>query len=213
MNEDNMLLGTENVTCCHCCDSFAQGTIALFKNGTFNILFISLPLLLLLQAFNGVETIVFALSLIFMLPLTERFEFMVNQLTIHCKSIIAEIIQESVGNLIGLIIAIFAIVRGNLENARQLMIGIIFSNILLVMGSNFLQCGILNKMGNFSKLAAQKSATILVLAILVMLSPSVLVLSGEDFYLKNIELSRATSIILLLLYFSFFIFQVTQHQL
>lgn len=98
------------------------------------------------------------------------------------------------------------------------MLGSILSNLLLVLGMCFWGGGYYYKEQHFNKTVAQTSASLLFISVASLLIPasfygsitSARSESNEDLTQDILRISRATSVILLILYFSYIFFQVSQ---
>lgn len=97
------------------------------------------------------------------------------------------------------------------------MLGSILSNLLLVLGMCFWLGGIRFKEQSFNPIVAQTSASLLFIATTSLLLPAAFYASvgstesAEQLTSDILNISRATSIILLVIYFAFLFFQVKSH--
>lgn len=82
------------------------------------------------------------------------------------------LLNATLGNAAELIITIFAISAGKLELVRASIIGSILGNLLLVMGLALLLGGLKNGIQTFERRTAAINATLVVLAMMVLLVPS-----------------------------------------
>lgn len=96
------------------------------------------------------------------------------------------------------------------------MLGSILSNLLLVLGMCFWSGGYYHKAQHFNKTVAQTSASLLFISVASLLIPasfygsirSANSESSAELQKGILAISRATAIILLILYFSYLFFQV-----
>jgi Ca2+:H+ antiporter len=119
-----------------------------------------------------------------------------------------------------LIVSIIALVQGLITVVQASMLGSILSNLLLVLGMCFFFGGLKRQEQVFNVTAAQTSASLLFIATSSLLLPAAFY--GSAHGLSNqtnsqvtseiLSISRATSIILLLIYAAFLFFQLKTHK-
>lgn len=119
-----------------------------------------------------------------------------------------------------LIVSIIALVEGLITVVQASMLGSILSNLLLVLGMCFFFGGLKFKEQSFNVTAAQTSASLLFIATSSLLLPAAFY--GSVYGLSNqskdavtseiLNISRATSIILLIIYAGFLFFQLKTHK-
>jgi Ca2+:H+ antiporter len=119
-----------------------------------------------------------------------------------------------------LIVSIIALIQGLITVVQASMLGSILSNLLLVLGMCFFFGGIKYKEQSFNVTAAQTSASLLFIATSSLLLPAAFY--GSVYGLSNesksqvtseiLSISRATSIILLIIYAGFLFFQLKTHK-
>jgi Ca2+:H+ antiporter len=119
-----------------------------------------------------------------------------------------------------LIVSIIALVQNLVTVVQASMLGSILSNLLLVLGMCFFFGGIKYKEQSFNVTAAQTSASLLFIATSSLLLPAAFY--GSAYGLSNnsqsvvagdiLNISRATSIILLIIYGGFLFFQLKTHK-
>jgi Ca2+:H+ antiporter len=115
-----------------------------------------------------------------------------------------------------LIISVIALTQNLTVLVQASMLGSILSNLLLVLGMCFWGGGYYYKVQQFNKTVAQTSASLLFISVASLLIPASFYGSirsansenNSDLTKDILAISRATSIILLILYFSYLFFQV-----
>lgn len=126
----------------------------------------------------------------------------------------------SASNAVELIVSIIALLQGQITIVQTSLIGSILSNLLLVMGMCFFFGG-LNRVGQyFNRTVAQTASSLLALAIGSLIIPTAFVrwaqpqppeITETDIQHKVVALSRGTSILLLLVYGAYLLFQLKTH--
>lgn len=122
------------------------------------------------------------------------------------------------GNAVELIISIISLTQNLVVVVQASMLGSILSNLLLVLGMCFWGGGYYHKTQHFNKTVAQTSASLLFISVASLLIPasfygsitSAQSESASDLAEGILKISRATSIIMLVLYFSYIFFQVSK---
>jgi len=113
-------------------------------------------------------------------------------------------------NAVELIISILALVKGEIVIVQTSLIGSILSNLLLVLGMAFIAGGYNRIEQNFNTTVAQTASSLLALAVGSLVVPTAFHMASPSN--EGItELSRGTSVILLLVYASYLLFQLKTH--
>lgn len=176
--------------------------------GPLNILLPCIPVALVSYFADWPAGVTFVFSLLGLAPLAERLGYVTEQLAIHTNETIGGLLNATFGNATELIVAITALSKGLFRLVQLSLLGSILSNMLLVLGMAFWFGGIRFKIQTFGKISSQINATLLMLSTMGILLPTVLHQSGEDSQESDNGFSRATSIVLFLIYFVFLYFQV-----
>jgi Ca2+:H+ antiporter len=129
-------------------------------------------------------------------------------------------LNATFGNAVELIISILSLTQGLVIVVQSSMLGSILSNLLLVLGMCFWGGGYYHKVQRFNKTVAQTSASLLFISVASLLIPAAFYASVNqsegmsdqqklEYQQDILNISRATSIILLVIYLSYLLFQVT----
>jgi Ca2+:H+ antiporter len=135
--------------------------------------------------------------------------------------VIGGLLNATFGNAVELIISVLALTEGLIVVVQASMLGSILSNLLLVLGMCFWGGGYYHKTQRFNQTVAQTSASLLFISVASLLIPAAFYASiksatttemtqeqKEEYSQDILNISRATSIILLVLYFAYLLFQV-----
>jgi len=157
--------------------------------------------------------IVFGLSCFAILPLAGLLGEVTEQVAIHTSETLSGLLNATFGNATELIVAIFALQHGLLTVVQVSLLGSILSNTLLVLGCACLAGGLRRDCPTFNKVAAISNATLLQIAVLGLLVPTLLEGVGQlDVYGPvDLKLSRGIAIALLILYLLYIYFQLFTH--
>ncbi|KAJ1420218.1 Sodium/calcium exchanger protein-domain-containing protein [Ochromonadaceae sp. CCMP2298] len=156
--------------------------------------------------------VTFILSLLALAPLAERLGFVTEQLAMHTNETIGGLLNATFGNATELIVAITALKRGLFRLVQLSLLGSILSNMLLVLGTAFWVGGYYHKIQKFGTISSQINSTLLMIATMGILFPTILTNSAEEDNAEELGYSRGTSIVLFLLYFAFLYFQLFSHK-
>ncbi|CAO3657812.1 unnamed protein product [Umbelopsis ramanniana] len=165
-------------------------------------------------------TIPFIFNFIAIVPLAKLLGFATEDLSLRVGEVLGGLLNATFGNAVELIVSIIALVEGLITVVQASMLGSILSNLLLVLGMCFFFGGLKYKEQSFNVTAAQTSASLLFIATSSLLLPaafygSVYGLSNEskaNVTTEILNISRATSIILLIIYAGFLFFQLKTHK-
>lgn len=186
-----------------------EGTFkVMLFTGPLNILLFCTPIGIISYIADWPGGLTFTFSLLALAPLAERLGFVTEQLALHTNETIGGLLNATFGNATELIVAISALSRGMYKLVQLSLLGSILSNLLLVLGCSFLFGGYYNKTQHFGTISSQINSTLLMLATMGILFPTILSHTNEESELGEIGYSRATSLILFLTYFAFLYFQV-----
>ncbi|KAL5710219.1 Vacuolar cation/proton exchanger 3 [Ranunculus cassubicifolius] len=127
------------------------------------------------------------------------------------------LLNATCGNATELIIAIFALYQRKVDVVKYSLLGSIISNLLLVLGTS-LFCGGIGNMSQeqkYDRKQADVNSQLLLLALLCHMLPLMFNSVGTSETLTSIptlQLSRASSIIMLITYIAYLFFQLKTHR-
>lgn len=192
----------------------------VFLGTKLAVLFVAVPLAIAAQCFHFGQVWVFACSLIGLIPLAERVSFLTEQLALYTGPTIGGLLNATCGNATELIIALFALMEGKIEVVKCSLLGSVLSNLLLVLGTSLFCGGIKNLHLDqpYDRKQADVSTGLLILGALCQSLPLLLryaVGAGEHSVAADttvLELSRASSFVMLLAYVAYLFFQLKTHR-
>eukprot|EP01032_Pedospumella_encystans_P016814 gene16814-19166_t len=192
--------------------TFVSTIKTMAVTGPLNILLLCTPIAIISYYADWPSTVTFIFSLLALAPLAERLGFVTEQLALHTNETVGGLLNASFGNATELIVAITALKRGLYKLVQLSLLGSILSNMLLVLGCAFFFGGIKHKNQYFGTISSQMNASLLMLATMGILFPTILSNTFQESRLGEMGFSRATSVILFLLYFAFLYFQLFSHK-
>ncbi|XP_066311966.1 vacuolar cation/proton exchanger 1a-like isoform X2 [Miscanthus floridulus] len=191
----------------------------VFLGTKLAVLFPAVPLAIAAQCANFGQVWVFALSLLGLVPLSERVSFLTEQIAIYTGPTVGGLLNATCGNATELIVALFALMEGKIEVVKCSLLGSVLSNLLLVLGTSLFCGGVVNLGSDqlYDRTQADVSTGLLILGVLCQSLPLMLryaVSAGEHSVAADttgLDLSRACSIVMLLAYVAYLFFQLKTH--
>ncbi|KAE8697879.1 Vacuolar cation/proton exchanger 1 [Hibiscus syriacus] len=182
-----------------------------------SVLFPAIPLAIVAHCYGFARAWIFALSLIGLTPLAERVSFLTEQIAYYTGPTVGGLLNATCGNATEVIIAIFALSQNKIEVVKNSLLGSVLSNLLLVLGTSLLCGGFANLRleQKFDRRQADVNSLLLLLAVLCHSLPLLFRMSGEPDAVTadpTLQLSRASSIVMLIAYLSYLIFQLFTHR-
>jgi len=123
-------------------------------------------------------------------------------------------LNATFGNAAELIIAIVALMNGQVELVKASLTGSIIGNVLLVLGASFLAGGIRHSLQKFNPIGAQAQSVSLSIAAIALIVPAAFHNLGKGFVTPEHErdLSLTISVVLLLVYSLQLLFSLRTHR-
>uniref|UniRef100_A0A1J3DNF1 Vacuolar cation/proton exchanger n=1 Tax=Noccaea caerulescens TaxID=107243 RepID=A0A1J3DNF1_NOCCA len=184
------------------------------------VLFLAIPLAIIANSYHWGHPLIFGLSLTGLTPLAERVSFLTEQLAFFTGPTVGGLLNATCGNATELIIAILALANNKVAVVKYSLLGSILSNLLLVLGSSLFCGGIANirREQRFDRKQADVNFFLLLMGLLCHLLPLFLkyATNGEAstsmINKMSLTLSRASSIVMLIAYIAYLVFQLWTHR-
>lgn len=194
------------------------------------MLLVFVPVGIAVHFANVDQNAVFAINAVAIIPLAGLLTFATESVAHRLGPTLGALLNVSFGNAVELIIFIIALVKNEIRIVQASLIGSLLANLLLILGMAFLIGGLEFQEQIYDSTVTQMSACLLALAVLSLLIPVspnllhyVLLLtcpqtafhaSFSDLDQADravIKLSRGTSVILLIIYLLYLLFQLKSH--
>ncbi|KAL6967674.1 Vacuolar cation/proton exchanger 3 [Sarracenia purpurea var. burkii] len=138
-------------------------------------------------------------------------------IVLYHQAVVGGLLNATCGNATELIIALFALHQRKIHLVKYSLVGSILSNLLLVLGTSLFCGGLANlkKEQRFDKKQSDVNVLLLLLGLLCLLLPVMFRCAVEPDTLAAgsvLQLSRASSIIMLVAYFAYLVFQLKTHR-
>ncbi|PPR96897.1 hypothetical protein GOBAR_AA23778 [Gossypium barbadense] len=180
------------------------------------VLFPAIPLAIVADFYKFGRPWIFALSLLGLTPLAERVSFLTEQIAYFT---VGGLLNATCGNATELIIALFALYRNKIHVLKYSLMGSILSNLLLVLGTSLLCGGLANlkREQRYDRKQADVNSGLLLLGLLCHMLPlmfkyAVKPETGVSIAEYTLELSRASSVVMLVAYIGYIVFQLKTHR-
>lgn len=178
-----------------------SNVMTYIKKNPLSILLLALPLAILaeLADWGGLWVLIF--SAIGVIPMAGFIGSSTEVLAIHTGPRIGGLLNATLGNAAELIITLVAIQSGLLELVKASITGSILGNLLLVMGMAMLLGGVKHGIQKFDRRQASNHSTLLALAIVSLVIPSLFSHSiGKEGSIEVEILTLGVAIVMIILY-------------
>lgn len=138
-----------------------------------------LPLALLAEFVWDNPLLIFLFSSLALVPLAGYLGEATEELAIHTGPKVGGLLNATLGNAAELIITIVALSDGKYELVKASITGSIFGNLLLILGASLLFGGLKNGVQRFDRTTTSVSATLMLLAVIGLLIPTIFELFQE----------------------------------
>ncbi|EOY33727.1 Vacuolar cation/proton exchanger 3 isoform 2 [Theobroma cacao] len=181
------------------------------------VLFPAIPLAIAADFYKFGRPWIFALSLLGLTPLAERVSFLTEQIAYYTGPTVGGLLNATCGNATELIIALFALYQSKIHVLKYSLLGSILSNLLLVLGSSLLCGGLANlkKEQRYDRKQADVNSLLLLLGLLCHMLPLMFRYAAAPGIFvadSTLQLSRASSIVMLVAYVGYIFFQLKTHR-
>ncbi|KEF56753.1 uncharacterized protein A1O9_06943 [Exophiala aquamarina CBS 119918] len=159
-------------------------------------------------------TVVFALNAVAIIPLASLLSFATESVAIRMGDTIGALLNVTFGNAVEIIIFIIGLVANEVRIVQAAAIGSILSNLLLILGMCFVVGGLRFREQLYNSTVSQMSACLLCLSVISLLLPTAFHASFSDADSADnnvLKVSRGTSVVLLLVYILYLLFQLKSH--
>lgn len=182
-----------------------------------SVLFPAIPLAILADCYHFGRPWIFALSLLGLTPLAERVSFLTEQIAYYTGPTVGGLLNATCGNATELIIAILALSQNKIEVLKYSLLGSVLSNLLLVLGTSLLCGGLANlkKEQKYDRKQADVNSLLLLFALLCHLLPLMFRYAlgpTDQMAISTLQLSRASSVMMLIAYLGYLVFQLWTHR-
>jgi len=194
---------------------FMSHTKNAITHSWINVLLLFVPLGIAVKLAGLKPEIVFSMNAIAIIPLAGLLAHATEVVAARVGDALGALLNVSFGNAVELILFIILLASGQIEVVQASLLGSILANLLLILGMAFLLGGLKYQEQVYNNTVTQMSGVMLALAVMSLLLPTAFHAAFEDNAIADHEtlaVSRGTSIILLLVYGLYLLFQLKSHR-
>ncbi|KAK4231218.1 putative vacuolar calcium ion transporter [Podospora fimiseda] len=186
----------------------------VMRHSIINWLLVFVPVGIAVKQIHGCPPgVVFAMNAIAIIPLAGLLSFATEIVAHKFGDAMGALFNVTFGNAVELIIFI-ALVKKEIRIVQASLLGSILANLLLILGMSFFLGGLYYREQIYNSTVTQMSACLLSLSVISLVLPTAFHASFQDAALadkQSLKISRGTSIILLLVYIIYLVFQLMSH--
>ncbi len=164
------------------------------------LLLIFAPVAVIAELAGADPVLVFLFAALGVIPLADLIGEATEELAVHTGPKIGGLLNATLGNAAELIITIFALREGLVELVRASITGSILGNLLLVLGLSILLGGLKNGLQQFDRRTAGLNATMLILAVIALLVPSLFDAALVENRAAELGLSEGVAVVMIIIY-------------
>lgn len=198
-----------------------NGTIRFLrhtKNALFyswvNVLLVFVPIGIAVHLAGLGPEIVFAMNAVAIIPLAGLLAHATEAVAARLGDTLGALLNVSFGNAVELILFIILLADDQIRVVQAALLGSILANLLLILGMAFLLGGLRYQEQVYNSTVTQMSACMLSLAVMSLLLPTAFHSAFSNYSHadeKTLHVSRGTSVVLLLIYILYLVFQLKSH--
>jgi Ca2+:H+ antiporter len=183
----------------------------VFGKGIVSLCLLAAPFAVLSVHLEWGAIWVFWLNFIVMIPLAAILGDFTEELALHTNQTIGGLINATFGNAVEVVVAIQALLADEIRVVQASMLGSIFSNLLLVLGSCFFFGGLYHKEQSFNSTAATANMGLLALSSIALVLPTPF---AEYYQIQDehvLVVSRFSALFMMFMYVQLLYFQLSTH--
>ncbi|CEJ87978.1 hypothetical protein VHEMI04573 [[Torrubiella] hemipterigena] len=177
-----------------------------------NLLLLLLPAAIALHSLRGDTVETFVVNFLATFPLQNLAENSLFEIQLRLGDSYASLLYITTFNVVQLISSILLLVKGDKLTMQTTLIGGILANILFILGLSFLAGGYNREAQYYNTTTTHVSANLLSLAATSLLIPTASILLGQATAENLTKQSRGASVILILVYVLFLVYQLGTHR-
>ncbi|KAF2865242.1 Sodium/calcium exchanger protein-domain-containing protein [Massariosphaeria phaeospora] len=180
-----------------------------------NVLLVFVPIGIASKLAHLSPEIIFAMNAVAIVPLAGLLAHATEAVAARLGDALGALLNVSFGNAVELILFIILLADDQIEVVQAALLGSILANLLLIMGMAFVLGGLRYQEQVYNSTITQMSACMLSLAVMSLLLPTAFHAAFRDNDTadqKTLYVSRGTSVVLLLVYALYLVFQLKSHR-
>ncbi|KAF2728014.1 hypothetical protein EJ04DRAFT_450205 [Polyplosphaeria fusca] len=193
---------------------FGNHTKNAITHSWVNVLLIFVPIGIAIKPAGLAPEIVFAMNAIAIIPLAGLLAHATEAVATRLGDTLGALLNVSFGNAVELILFIILLAGDQIRVVQAALLGSILANLLLILGMAFVLGGLRYQEQIYNSTVTQMSACMLSLAVMSLLLPTAFHAAFNSYSKADKEtlyVSRGTSVVLLLVYVLYLVFQLKSH--
>lgn len=185
----------------------------LLSTPCISIFLIFIPLGIASYWMDWSKPIIFIFNFFAILPMAWLIGKCTDDLASHTTQVVGGLLNATFGNIVEMILCVQGIRHNEISVVQCTLVGSILSNVLLVLGSSFLYGGFYHQQQVFSQAGASAQSSLLLLAVLCLMLPTLYsVILSDTTDRAVIDVSRWSSLLMLITYGQYLLFQLKTHR-
>ncbi|KAF2656170.1 hypothetical protein K491DRAFT_704155 [Lophiostoma macrostomum CBS 122681] len=187
---------------------------AAILHSWINVLLIFVPIGIAVKLAGLNAEIVFSMNAVAIIPLAGLLAHATEAVAARLGDTLGALLNVSFGNAVELILFIILLAGNQIRVVQAALLGSILANLLLILGMAFLLGGLRFQEQVYNSTVTQMSACMLSLAVMSLLLPTAFHAAFSNYSVadtKTLYVSRGTSVVLLLVYVLYLLFQLKSH--
>ncbi|KAF2144868.1 uncharacterized protein K452DRAFT_265291 [Aplosporella prunicola CBS 121167] len=180
----------------------------------FNLLLVFVPIGIASKPAGLSSEIIFAMNAVAIIPLAGLLSHATESVASSLGDTLGALLNVSFGNAVELILFIILLAKDEIRVVQASLLGSILANLLLILGMAFLFGGLRFQEQVYNSTVTQMSACLVSLAVMSLLLPTAFHASFSSYDNaddETLKVSRGTSVVLLLVYVLYLLFQLKSH--
>jgi Ca2+:H+ antiporter len=173
---------------------------------------IFVPAAIVVELLHGSPLLIFIFAALGVIPLADLIGEATEELAFYTGPRIGGLLNATLGNAAEVIITIFAIKEGLLELVKASITGSIIGNLLLVAGFSVLLGGLRHGIQTFDRRQAALNSTMLVLAVVALIVPSLFSEAIEPDLQAEKVFSESVAVVMIVLYALSVVYSMITHR-
>ncbi|KAM7183563.1 vacuolar calcium ion transporter [Rhypophila sp. PSN 637] len=193
---------------------FMMAVKGILFYSVINVLLVFVPVGMVVHFTSMPAGVVFAMNAVAIVPLAGLLSHATESVASRMGDTVGALINVTFGNAVELIIFIIALVKDEIRIVQASLVGSILANLLLILGMSFFLGGLRFREQIYNSTVTQMSSCLLSLSVTSLLLPTAFHASFHNLETANfkvLEVSRGTSVVLLLVYLLYLVFQLRSH--
>ncbi|KAI1334227.1 Sodium/calcium exchanger protein-domain-containing protein [Xylariaceae sp. FL0016] len=194
---------------------FYLNTKKILLHSWINLFLVFVPIGIVVANIPGFPPgAIFGLNAVAIIPLAGLLSHATESVARKLGDTIGALLNVTFGNAVELIIFIIALVQNKIRIVQASLLGSILANLLLILGMAMFLGGLRFQEQLYNSTVTQMSACLLSLSVISLVLPTAFHASFSDEVLadeRSLKISRGTSVILLIIYVIYLMFQLKSH--